>query len=1240
MLQTISKGILLLSLCFTLCAIAYTPAPAQSQTTGAIRGTVREEGKPLSPIPNALVTIRHLERGVTLRRRSNANGEFMFEFVDPGRYEISAESEGYTQIPNSILGAFPVNFSEASVVQPPPLELRKVTAPPVISGPTPSTPTTTPPIDSTARQLVNLEDATRSASFDERTILALPLSSSRTFDQLAFLTAGVAPSPQALGDTIGPGVGPGVGTSGQFAVNGLRSRANNFTVDGSDNNDEDIGVRRQGFTALVPQSVESLQGYYIATLLPRPQFGRNLGAQVNAVSHGGARQFHGAVYGFFTDRRLKARDAFDLTDSQSDFLRRADGQMVRLCNPDLTNCKRIPLPDQVAGENPFTRGQYGFVTGGPVTKRNTFFFGSFERRDINATKEANFAVPTVAERGLFGSGETGLSTSAGNKYPTTVVGDSYFSLFPFPNNPRGPYDANTYTEQLPANADGTILSLKLDQQFIAFGKEHSLTGRYNFTDDRTTLPVTGEALFSTLRAQTRTQNLSLFGASALSPRISNELRFSYGRTQLDFDEARNPFLRSSRLRDVPFLLNTRRLLNATFPDPKNPQTTYLSNPLDTESDTDPIGQVIVSGFSPIGVDVFNFPQTRVNNTFQIADTATYNLTNHRFIGGVDFRRTQLNSRLERNFRPVALFSGSLDITGTLSRLVGGNRPFFLGADFLAAGAATGFFQTQAIEPDATIGLRQWQSNIFFSDQIKVAPNFRLTLGLRYELNTAPEEVNRRIENTFTSTEVQRLIGAEKSGQSGRSGFELYLAGRRSLYQNDLNNVAPHIAFAWDPFGNDPLRSGKTSVRGGYGIYYDQIPGAIISQSRSVFPRFLTINLAGVQPGASIIAFNPQRLSQETREGKIMETLNTFDPRSSDSLGARDLLEFLLELNRRAGTLAAGPGFVLPAADLVTPYAQHWGLTIEHELTTGLLASLAYVGTRGAHLLRFTTPNLGPNGIPRVTGFAVSGGQIEFEGSVLQPGRNFQRRFPLLGSFTLIESDANSIYHSLQAEASMRLTRGLQFAAAYTWSHAIDEVSDLFDLAGGRGLPQNSFNRSAERADANFDVRHRFVSSFIWDLPIFTKSKLLGGWQLAGIVTLQTGQPFTVTSSIDVNLDGNLTDRLHKMAGVREASRGSLRYEFPATPAEQFLLLAPPGADGAIGRNTFRASGVANTDLAINKLFRFTERRQLELRAEVFNLFNRTHFGIPAHTLFAPGLGRAVNTTAPARTAQFALRYKF
>src|SRR5262249_14699959 len=152
----------------------------------------------------------------------------------------------------------------------------------------------------------------------------------------------------------------------------------------------------------------------------------------------------------------------------------------------------------------------------------------------------------------------------------------------------------------------------------------------------------------------------------------------------------------------------------------------------------PIGQVIVSGYSPVGVDVLNFPQSRANNTFQYADTLAYGLRRHRLTVGFDIRRTQLNSSLEHNFRPAVVFNGAANRTKDLfpaqqaklnEDLNAETAEFYLGSDLMAVGAPTGFFQTQAVVPDATIGLRYWQNNFFGSDQIQLSSRLSLTLGL-------------------------------------------------------------------------------------------------------------------------------------------------------------------------------------------------------------------------------------------------------------------------------------------------------------------------------------------------------------------------------------------------------------------------------------------------------------------------------------------------------------------------------
>ena len=247
-------------------------------------------------------------------------------------------------------------------------------------------------------------------------------------------------------------------------------------------------------------------------------------------------------------------------------------------------------------------------------KEKTHFLFSIEHQDINATKESHFAVPTVGERGLFGTvkstGEVGLTRDAtkfttnlfpaSGLYPTSNGGNGFLSLYPFPNNPIGPYRQNTFTQVLPADAEGTIFSTRLDHGFDWWGSSHTLAGRYNFTNDKTVLPVTGEALFSSMRARVRTQNVSMILDSSMRYGATNQARFSYGRTRLAFNEVRNPYLLPARgvgSREGEFLLNAPLIENITLPggDPSFRTVTGV----DSQSITGPLGQVKTS--TPIGL---------------------------------------------------------------------------------------------------------------------------------------------------------------------------------------------------------------------------------------------------------------------------------------------------------------------------------------------------------------------------------------------------------------------------------------------------------------------------------------------------------------------------------------------------------------------------------------------------------------------------------------------------------------
>ncbi|HEY1403158.1 MAG TPA: hypothetical protein VGB05_03460, partial [Pyrinomonadaceae bacterium] len=246
-----------------------------------------------------------------------------------------------------------------------------------------------------------------------------------------------------------------------------------------------------------------------------------------------------------------------------------------------------------------------------------------------------------------------------------------------------------------------------------------------------------------------------------------------------------------------------------------------------------------------------------------------------------------------------------------------------------------------------------------------------------------------------------------------------------------------------------------------------------------------------------------------------------------------------------------------------------------------------------------------------------------------------------GFISRFETTAGSRYDSLQLQLRGRLRRQLQYQAAYTFGKVLDDVSDVFDLAGASALPQDSRNLDAERGPANFDVRHRFSYNFVYDLPQAhgrVARLIFRDLQLAGTGSYQTGQPFTVNSIYDVNLDGNLTDRLNTTAGLLRT--GDRRRPLRLTASDPNSLLAPVGENGAVGRNTFRAGGILDLNLALVKRFRLREGQDVLLRVDAFNFINRANYGIPVRFLESPGFGQATNTVTPMRRFQFALKYSF
>jgi hypothetical protein len=412
---------------------------------------------------------------------------------------------------------------------------------------------------------------------------------------------------------------------------------------------------------------------------------------------------------------------------------------------------------------------------------------------------------------------------------------------------------------------------------------------------------------------------------------------------------------------------------------------------------------------------------------------------------------------------------------------------------------------------------------------------------------------------------------------------------RGGFKPDRNNFAPRVGFAWT-LGRDEA----TVLRAGYGVYYDQSP---LSPGEALYfnSPYFDNNIFFSLPGLPLTLDNP---------------FPSFFP--------FPLPDSALAIQR----------------DLRTAYMQHWNFNIERQFGRDSVLELAYVGSKGTKLLTARDINQ-----PRP--------------SVLPPGLPFvPRPNPRFDDINLLESRANSNYNSLQARFQQRLSRGLSALVSYTWSKSIDDASNFFSSAGDPNFPQNSYDVSAERGRSNFDVRHRLSASYSYDLP-FGKgraylanngwvSTLLSGWQSFGIVTLQSGRPFTVALLSDIDNSGTGRSILGFGANDRPNVVGDAHLS-QQTPERWFntsaFAFSPPGTFGNAGRNILDGPGYQSVNASLVKNTNLTEQVNLQFRTEVFNLFNHPNFNLPDNFLGSPTFGRISSARDP-RHIQFGLKLLF
>ncbi len=408
---------------------------------------------------------------------------------------------------------------------------------------------------------------------------------------------------------------------------------------------------------------------------------------------------------------------------------------------------------------------------------------------------------------------------------------------------------------------------------------------------------------------------------------------------------------------------------------------------------------------------------------------------------------------------------------------------------------------------------------------------------------------------------------------------------RSGYETDRNNWAPRIGFAWSPGARN-----SSVVRLGYGIYYDQSSlapgeGLYFNKPRYDFKLYFPL------PGLPLTVSNP------------------------------------FPSNYPLTLPGAALGF---DRHLRTPYIQQWSLAFEHQFGTKSLIEMAYVGSKGTKILSARDIN-------------------QAHASPLQPN---PRPVPQFADITFLESRGSSSYNSLQVRFQQRLHAGLAALVAYTFGKSLDETSTFFSSAGDANFPQNSANPGAEKGRSNFDLRHRFSLGYSYDLPIGRGgryvaghsfvSALLAGWSTHGIVTLQSGRPFTVALLPEIDNSNTGIASLGFGANGRPNRIGSGAPQNPG-PEKWFdtsaFVFANYGSFGNSGRNIIDGPGFSDVSVSLIKDSRIREGCSLQFRAEFFNVLNHTNFDLPDIFLGSPTFGRISSAENP-RRIQFGLKLIF
>jgi outer membrane receptor protein involved in Fe transport len=1139
-------------LLWSLILSVLTVAVCAQINTADLQGVITDPADAV--VGDAAVRVENRETGLARETKTRESGDYLFLALPPGHYKVSVDAAGFRP---AVVEDVVLTIGQQAQLSFK-LEISTVVEALVISADAAVVETTRTSVATTVDQRAIENLATNGRSYINFTLL----DSATTRDNQPVL----GPAP----------------TSG-LNIGGQRARANMVSIDGADAIDNTInGVR-------ATLSQEAVQEFQIIKSGYAPEYGRASAATINIVSKQGTNQWKGNLFGYLRSRHGSATNAF-------------------------------------AGEpNPGdTRTQAGLTLGGPIQRDKTFVFLSFETNLRNSIYFSQIGRNNYGFRNVpnpFGAG-TLLLTPQQEAYarsappalaaPYATIANRAAQVAIFGNTPGGPTAFGLIPNPLPASFSGLsaeagnyktteetyFYSVRFDHQI---SQNHNAFVRLSATPtDVTGLPSNGQNQLTALNGFSRTTNNSTRDiaivsqlASNLSPSLLSEFRFQFAR------------------RGVGLTTNSTR------------------------------AAVEIPGIASIGLEPFA-PVHRSEKRWQFTENLTHIRGSHTYKMGIDFNHLPVEAVFPLNQGAVYYFPAALAVDNPLisaavtpavtSAWRSSGAPSFNAAQAYGIGFPESFVQQFGGLERTTSRYKNTTLGWFVQDAWKLAQNFTLNYGVRYD------------------TEFTPLVPA--SSPLSEAGEELLNVVQG--IPRDTNNWAPRLGFAWDP-----LKSGRTVVRGSYGLFYGHpmtgiiflsdvvdgaqspylvAPGGVGADDLFHGRAFTPLGSAVANPAIGYIG-SQQRYDVLAPAFQNQSTALALSPILSQTLPVAGNLEYdytqqaTFGIERQIGmSLSFGAGYTYThGSHLLRPRNINQGdfeRIVAYARATAVCQALPGVATNGCanpayggaggslaglwDALGGVSPtSLAPLGQLLFNQFRATGPNYTWANTVSRGALSKPVMDGLVQAFNLpsapgnavipffsvkeYESSGASVYHAMTLTLRKRFTRNYQLLASWTWSHAIDDSTDLQTLQE----PQDNKNPRLDRSNSNFDQRHRFVVSGVFDSP-WKSSVVLRDWTFSPTVETSSGRPYNLLTLNDSTLINSGSTA--RPSVVPTGTPGSF-----ASPDGKVGLIQPPlGSVGNLGRNVYRTSNFSSVDFRLTRRIVLGEKRRLEFSLDVFNLFNRVN----------------------------------